>query len=351
MPSEDKAVNGGENIVTRRCLVMLARLMAAGLVAVLAAQPSGAAAAPREHLRVRVYVLDFDPLMDNGVPLSVERGWNDPLGLDDQYRSDVAAASAGVVDQRIVRTSIVRTYPTKPGGFTFTNAQYLGCLVDHSPTYCTALIDYARVLNTPYDARFGSACEALRRQRVDEVWLWGGPWFGYQEYLIVAANTACPQVSRSFVVMGFNYERTVAEMLHDLGHRSEPLIQAGIGFGIWDRFDGQRGRYAQDGECPAQPDATHPEVDATNAHAGNVHFPPNAYCHYQYDRDYPVLSDADDWANFPNLTGRQTVVNASTWGGTQRGFLIWWMGRFPRNPGSSGGVQNDWWRYVFPGAR
>jgi hypothetical protein len=355
MPSEDKAVDGGENIVTRRCLLVLARLMAAGLVAglvaVLAAQPSGAAAAPREHLRVRVYVLDFDPLMDNGVPLSVERGWNDPLGLDDQYRSDVAAASAGVVDQRIVRTSIVRTYPTKPGGFTFTNAQYLGCLVDHSPTYCTALIDYAQVLNTPYDARFGSACEALRRQRVDEVWLWGGPWFGYQEYLLVAANTACPQVSRSFVVMGFNYERTVAEMLHDLGHRSEPLIQAGIGFALWDRFDGQRGRYAQDGECPAQPDATHPEVDATNAHAGNVHFPPNAYCHYQYDRDYPVLSDADDWANFPTLTGRQTVVNASTWGGTQRGFLIWWMGRFPRNPGSSGGVQNDWWRYVFPGAR
>jgi len=50
--------------------------------------------------------------------------------------------------------------------------------------------------------------------------------------------------------------------------------------------------------------------------------------------DYPVLSDADDWANFPNLTGRQTVVNASTWGGTQRGFLIWWLGRFPRTQGS-----------------
>jgi len=114
---------------------VLIRLMAAGLVAVLAALPSGASAAPREHLRVRVYVLDFDPLMDDGVPLSVARGWNDPLGLDDEYRSDVAAASAGIVDQRIVRTSVVRAYPTKPGGFTFTNAQYLGCLVDSSPSY------------------------------------------------------------------------------------------------------------------------------------------------------------------------------------------------------------------------
>jgi hypothetical protein len=326
---------------------LLATMSAAGMAVLLMAQPAAASATQRENLRVRIYVLDFDPLMDDGVPLSADRGWNDPVTLDEQYRSDVDAASAGVVDQVIVRTSVVRTYPTKPGGFTFTNAQYLGCLVDHSPTYCGALIDYPAVLNTAYDAHFGSACEALRHKRVDEVWLWGGPWFGYLEHLEVAANTSCAQVDRPFVVMGFSYERTVAEMLHDLGHRSEAMIQTGIGLDLWDRFDGQRGRYAQDYACPAQPDPTHPEV-TTNAHAGNVHFPPNAYCHYQYDRDHPVLSDADDWASFPDLTGRQTVVNASTWGGTQRGFLIWWMGRFPRRPGGSPTVSNDWWRYVFP---
>ena len=330
---------------------VLVRVVAAALLAVLAAPPPVASAVQREQIRVRVYVLDFDPLMDNGAPLTVDRGWNDPLALDNQYRSDVATASGGVVDQRIVRTAVVRGYPAKPGGFTFTNAQYRGCLVDSSPTYCSALIDYPATLNTPYDDRLGSACDALARGRIDEVWLWGGPWFGYWEYLIVAPNTLCPQVGRSFAVMGFSYERTVAEMLHDLGHRSEALIQAGIGFDLWDRFDGQRGRYAQDYACPAEPDPAHPEVDSTSAHAGNVHFPPNAYCHYQYDRDHPVVSDADDWANFPNLTGRQTVINASTWGGTQRGFMTWWLGRFPRNVGSTDGVQNDWWRYVFAAGR
>jgi len=320
-----------------------------GLLSAL--QPSPVSAAPREHLRVRVYVLDFDPLMDDGVALSIERGYNDPFALDDEYRADVATASSGVVEQRIVRTSVVRTYPIKPGGFTFSNAQYLGCFTDGSPAHCGALIDYAAVLNTRYDKHFGSACEALAQKRVDEVWLWGGPWFGYLEYRIAAPQTLCPQVARAFVVMGFNYERTVAEMLHDLGHRAEALIQLGIGLPLWDRFDGQRDRYADDYACPAQPDAGHPEVEATSAHAGNVHFPPNAFCHYQYDRDHPVLSDADDWANFPNLTGRQTVVNASTWGGSHRGFLIWWLGRFPRNPGIADGVQTDWWRYVFPSAQ
>jgi hypothetical protein len=336
-----------EQVVPRRAL-LLVLLFLAPMLAASTLQPSSASAGPREHLRVRVYVLDFDPLMDDGVALSAERGWNDPLALDEEYRADVASASAGVAEQRTVRTSVVRAYPVKPGGFTFTNAQYLGCLSDASPTYCGGLIDYAAVLNTRYDERFGSACEALAQKRVDEVWLWGGPWFGYLEYRIAEAQTLCPRVARRFVVMGFSYERTVAEMLHNLGHRAEALVQGGIGLTLWDRFDGQRDRYAEDYTCPAQPDADHPEVDATSTHVGNVHFPPNAYCHYQYDRDHPVLSDADDWANFPNLTGRQTVVNASTWGSTQRGFLIWWLGRFPRHPGIADGVQTDWWRYLFP---
>ena len=330
---------------------MLVRLLVAAVLAAAASPPSAALAAPREHLQVRVYVLDFDPIMNEGVALSTDRGWSDPLALDTEYRSDVAQASGGVVDQRIKRTSVIRGYPTKPGGFTFTNAQYLGCLVNATPGYCSALIDYAGVLNTSYDTRVGSACQALAEKRIDEVWLWGGPWFGYFESRIVAPQTLCPTVNRTFVVMGFSYERGIGEMLHDLGHRAEALVQAGIGFGLWDRFDGQRGRYAQDFACPAQPDATHPEVDATTAHAGNVHFPPNAYCHYQYDRDHSVLTDAYDWANFPNLTGRQTLVNASTWGATQAGFLVWWLGRFPRNRGFSDGVQHDWWRYVFPSSR
>jgi hypothetical protein len=64
-----------------------------------------------------------------------------------------------------------------------------------------------------------------------------------------------------------------------------------------------------------------------------------------------VMSDADDWANFPNLTGRQTVVNTGTWGATQEGFMVWWLGRFPRNLGGGSAGLNDWWRYVYPSGR
>jgi hypothetical protein len=301
-----------------------------------------------EHIKVGVYVLDFDPLIDGGQPLSVAQGWNDPFALEAQYVADVGTASGGIVSQRLVRTSQIRDFPVKADGFRFTDATYHACLVNSPPLdYCKGLIDYAAVLNTEFDPRVGSACEALQRGRVDEVWLWGGPWFGYLEQILVAPHTLCPRARQPFVVMGFSYERGEAEMLHDLGHRAEALIQAGIGYSLWDRFDGQRTRYGQDFACPLAPDAGHPEVDPPVGHAGNVHFPPNAYCHYQYDRDFPVLSDAYDWANFPDLTGRQTIVNANTWGGTQRGFLMWWMALFPRHAGETGGVERDWWRYVY----
>lgn len=346
--AEDEPQTRGAGMCVRTADVLSCALGLAILLSLPAPAALANSSAGREHIRAGIQVLDFDPLQDDGQPLTVARGWNDPRPLQDQYVADVATASAGTVKQRLVRFSTIREYPTKSGGFQLTNADYPGCFVSSPPPdYCTALIDYGAVLNTIFDPRLGSACDALRQGRTDEIWLWGGPWFGYLEWQLIPANTLCPTVRKPFVVMGFSYERGEPEMLHDLGHRSERLIQAGIGFGLWDRFDGQRARYGEDFACPAQPDATHPEVDATNAHAGNVHFPPNAYCHYQYDRDFSVMSDADDWANFPNLTGRQTVVNSSTWGATERGFMVWWMGRFPRHAGSSSGVENDWWRYVY----
>jgi hypothetical protein len=307
-------------------------------------------AVPRDRLSVDIWVLDFDPLI-NGVPLTESRSWGDPASLNAAYQADVAKASSDIVDLRIARFTTIRDYPVKASGFRFTNEEYLSCLLAPPTDRCKELIDYGAVLNEGHDPRLGTPCEALRRGRVDEIWLWGGPWFGYLEYRVVSPASLCPDVDRTFAVMGFSYERGEAEMLHDLGHRAEALVQAGIGLTLWDRFDGQRARYGQDFACPDQPDATHPEVPAGVTHVGNVHFPPNAYCHYQYDRQHPVASDADDWLNFPALTGQTSTIDASTWGATQRGYMIWWLGHLPRHRGTANGINTDWWTYVFPAHR
>ncbi len=307
----------------------------------LARAPSRAAGPPGQV--IRVYVLDFNPTID-GVPLVEYKNWNDPAALMQVYGDDVQAASWNITGFEIVKHTVVDGYPLKPGGFVFTNALYLGCLIDASPEYCMRIIDYQAVLNTKYDDTYSSACAALAGGSVDEIWLWGGPFFGYWEYLLVDPWSLCWQVDAGFAVMGYSYERTDAEMLHDLGHRSEDVLQNRMGLELWDRFDGQRWRYEQKVGCPPQPDDRHPEVDANHAHAGNVHFPPNAYCHYQYTRAFPVLSDAEDWLDYPHLAGEQTTIDSPTWGASQRGFLLWWFQHFPH---AGVNVDSNWWLPLF----
>src|SRR6266550_2401791 len=194
----------------------LAILLSLSLTASPAQASSGS-----EHVRVGVEVLDFDPLMDGGQPLTVARGWNDPAGLQPQYISDIATASGGIVKQKVVHVTVVRDYPVKSGGFHFTNETYQSCFVEDPPRYCTALIDYGAVLNATFNPRVKSACEALRSGRVDEIWLWGGPWFGYLEWRLVTPQSLCPAVRKPFAVMGFSYERGEPEMVHDLHHRDQ----------------------------------------------------------------------------------------------------------------------------------
>lgn len=294
---------------------------------------------------VNVYVLDFNPQI-NGQPLTQYQQWGDPNMLMAGYSADVQQSSGDYIGFQIVGHSIINTWPTKPGGFVFTQAQYLGCLSNSNASYCSPIIDYQAVLNTLYDPAYMDACTAIASGAADEIWLWGGPWFGYWEYNIIGAHTLCTSVDRPFAVMGYNYERGTAEMLHDLGHRAENALQPALGPTLWNSFDGQNQRYTQDYACPAAPDGTHPEVVANNTHLGNVHFPPNAYCQYQYDRSLSVLSDAEDWKNnYPALTGQKTAITCSTWGCDQRGYLMWWFDHFPRKAGTINSL--NWWRYIF----
>jgi hypothetical protein len=306
-----------------------------------------AACVPHDEIPVDVYVLNFNPLID-GQPLNQYMSWNAPGTLMPDYIAEVQKVSGNMVKYHIVRQSDISAYPPKSDGFVFTNEQYQACWSNpDSATNCRQLIDYRAVLNTHYDPDYMSACEAIAAGEVDEIWLWGGPLFEYLEWNLVEPNTLCDHTSQRFFVMGFNYERRVPEMLHDLGHRAEAILRDELGPELWDQFDGQRQRYAVQEKCSGSPDVNFPEVDPNHMHCGNVHFPPNAVCPYQYDRNVIVQSDCDDWSNYPHLTGRQTTVTADTWKHDPRGFFKWWLGHLPRQPGSTHGLYNNWWNYIF----
>ena len=306
-----------------------------------------AAANPPTSRPVNVYVMNFDPLL-NGQPLhTYSSNWNNPNNLNPLFSSDIKQSSGGLINYQIVRQADIAKYPPKPGGYVFSSIEYQNCLNSNgtSSPRCKDLIDINAVLNTRYDPGYVSACEALGTGGIDEIWLWGGPWMGYLEVYMFGPETVCTGVNKNFAVMGFNYERGPGEMIHDMGHRAEGALQVGIGLTTWDSFDGQRLRYIN---------PTLPDVDANNAHCGNVHFPPNAKNAYDYSRNRVVQSDCDDWANYPNLTGQKKLVNDINWcaipatDDCQRGFMNWWLSRLPRKLGWYNDTHLNWWQYIFP---
>ena len=146
------------------------------------------------------------------------------------------------------------------------------------------------------------------------------------------------RTARPFAIMGFNYERGVAEMLHDLCHRTEATLarvyggwDAGALTTTWARF------------------AANVAQSNGRAGVGSCHYPPNATTDYDYDNPRVVQSDADDWLRYPALSGERRGVSRETWGGPDyhREYMRWWLRRLPHGDGTSPDRKlNNWWAYV-----
>ena len=86
---------------------------------------------------------------------------------------------------------------------------------------------------------------------------------------------------------------------------------------------------------------------------GSCHYAPNSASDYDWANPRYVTSNADDWLNYPSLTGATESINYTAWtnGGTRDTFLghhNWWLEHLPRAPGTNAdGRQNNWWKYAF----
>lgn len=261
-------------------------------------------------------------------------GWNDPDALAQGYIEDIKAISHGYANYRIVERIEVDEFPLKLDGFRYTAESFDQAWQTqrfHQPD----AVDYLALV------RQFRLIERVDRGEIDEVWLLGFPYCGYYESIMCGPGAfwcnapplkGTERASRRFVIMGFNYERGVGEMLEDLGHRAESILSRvfeRVQPNLWEKFT----RY----------DLTHPG----HAECGNVHFAPNSLKDYDWGSPRPVLSRCDTWLNFPDLGGDPRVVTCAEWGkGDIREHHRWWMRRFPHVVGESGGVSWNWWEYV-----
>ena len=355
-----------------------------------------------EPIHTRVSLLIYNPIIEQegGRQLNQLLGWNDPDQLCARYIQDVREASHGVVHYQIVERIELDRFPMLEDGFRYTDGQFLRNWRARGGWHQPQMADYRAILR---DADFVPKLEA---NQTDELWVFGFPYAGFYESCMGGRGAiwcngpvipGTERVSRRFVVMGFNYERGVGEMLEDLGHRAENIMEhvfrdipdvgvpEGVGESVhrvswFDKLLGAIGlRQTARPERPnyvgsvegsnvnraaamvngqlsmvnlhgnlwrqfIRYDQSHPGLAA----CGNVHFAPSSQRDYDWGNARAILSNADDWLNYPEFTGETKQVQCAEWGnGDIRLHHLWWMKRFPHVTGQTPtGKTNNWWEPI-----
>jgi hypothetical protein len=291
-------------------------------------------------VRPKVLNLIYDPIIEaeGGKRLHEVCKWRDPAALTTQYVADVKECSGGYAQYDVVETRVLDEYPRKKDGFRYTDESFLQCFRAGKGWHQPDAIDYYAIIDQ-FDL-----VRRVNRKEIDEVWVFGMPYSGLYEstmagkgaYFCNSAPLTGVDTNRIFVIMGFNHERGVGEMLEDIGHRTESIMRHV--YGSWD------------------PDESHmwnrftlyEKVAPGKAACGNVHFAPNSTKDYEWGNKTPVWSTADDWLNYPKLTGKGRMMTAADWGnGDIRLHHKWWLSRLPKAPGKGpDGKQANWWKYV-----
>lgn len=292
--------------------------------------------------RPRVLLVVYNPPFRSrgGKRLTAVRGYNDPLPLTHAYIRDLAEVSGNYLRYAVAETILLDIFPTKADGFRYDEASYEACRRGAQPWHAPDAVDYHAIL------RQVDAVRRVEAGEVDEVWLWGPPYAGFWESTMVGRGAYfCNSdpldlgpCARRFIVMGFNYERGVGEMLESFGHRVESLLARA--FGSWQQWGG-RANHAWDRFT------TYDQLSPGQAGCGNLHFAPNSRRDYDWANPAPVWSTCDSWPDYPNGPPTRRRVDAREWGnGDIRAHHKWWLAHLPRSDGDTDGIRNNWWTYV-----
>jgi hypothetical protein len=294
---------------------------------------------PVRIITSRVLLVIYDPIMDpdTGTKLSKKMNWNRADDLANTYIQDIMEVSGGLARYEIAQRVELNEFPALTDGFRYNPQTYLAVLNKTAPPHQPQYVDYQAILTGL------NVLPRVANREIDDVWLFAFPYAGFYESTMCgqgafwcnsqpqAWSVGCP---RRFIVMGFNYERGVGEMIHSFGHRCESTLTQAFA-----KTKGTNNLYAQF--------SLYDKVAPGEAQLGNIHFAPNSDKDYDYNNPRKVLSNCDDWYHFPVFQNEVRLVNADEWGnGDMRLLHKWWLRHLPKVAGRKNGITNNWWQYV-----
>ena len=302
-------------------------------------------AADNHPLTLRILVLNYDPIVpdDSHRRLSEVFKWNQPERLATRYRAAMEYATGGAIRYEIAEWRNLNEIYAQKDGYRCPIEEYVKNRRAGSGWHDGKGQDYPRLL------REQGVAEMVSRGLVDEVWIFSDHFFGLWEASMAGPGAfninggVYPEVpsTRPFALYGFNYERGVAEMMHDAAHRTEATLNRVYGgwklsapVSNWDRFSAN---FAQSNG---------------DAGVGTCHYPANAEHDYDYGNPREVESWADAFLTYPRLDFVKRKVSRATWspdgGDAQLDYMKWYFAHIPRAPGTNpDGRANNWFKYIW----
>ena len=314
-------------------------------------QTAEAMSLPGDPITKKVYVLIYNPTMSNGQTLVEYMHWNDPATITQQTVDFFSQATNNKINYSVVYTTIVNGWPELVDGFTYTEQEYLAVWANPSLHHEPQGVNYNKIITSPqFDI-----CGKLNRGEIDELWMYGGPWFGYYESRLVGPGAypynsppidGVHNCNRIMPIMGPSYERTVNEAVHNFTHRTEDTMKKV--YGSWQQNNTSH-NWNKFGLVKVQ------SPSYSYGGCGSSHYPVNGVAAYDYTNPVSVLSNCDDFANYPNLSDPLVVsqpVSCTGWGCLEINYYRYWFGHMPAFLGCGpDNIANDWWKYLAnPGA-
>ncbi len=238
----------------------------------------------------------------------------------------IESVSNGHARYEIAQIQVVNEFPLQSDGYSYTAESYAACLRDPSLCHPVEQADYEAI------AQRHAVCAGLDDHSVDEVWLLGGPHFGFGAWqpLALGCNLEAD-------VLGFSYTSELTALLATYQERSVGALARA--------YD----TYVPDASPNAFEAFTRvPPVTVGSTGCGNDRQAPNSLELGRFDDPVEASSYCLSYLDVAAPTGPgSTQLGCTAWGCTELGYRRFWFSHLPRASGLDGhGKHADFWRYI-----
>ncbi|MBI2338339.1 hypothetical protein HYU95_04110, partial [Candidatus Daviesbacteria bacterium] len=315
---------------------------------------------PSISLNKKVLLVIYDPLLRSGQKLHTAWGWNDPQNIISQITSSIQKSSGGFLNYQIVETKEINDWPVQMGGVRGSEDRYNTCMKSSNKG-----IDCAPLVNSLDYAQLWSdtdICSKVSSGQIDEVFLIGFPYVGFDEFAFKIPGDQVPYNTpsdywvyqgrkknipncngKTVFAMGFSYERGLAEALESYTHRIESALILTVGRGYW---EGCNGNSDFDKFTCINKEITATSINKV-AGCGRAHFLPNSLRDYDDANSTVVPNICSSFDSYPFTDPIVKNENCEAWGCSGVGRSEWLMRHLPKKEGiTDNGNLKNWWKYI-----